>query len=45
MQIYSIINFMLKYNWYLNLMDNETVIDLGLQNIKKYQRYIAQLTD
>lgn len=40
-----ITNILLKYNQHLNLMDNEVAVDLKLQNIKKYQRYIAQIAD
>ena len=36
MQIYSATNVLLKYNWYLNPKDDNTVIDLGLQNVKMY---------
>lgn len=35
-RIYNIINNLLKYNWYLDFMDNITIINLRLQNIKKY---------
>lgn len=35
-RVYSTINVLLKYNWYLNLMKNKTIIDLGLQSISKY---------
>lgn len=35
MQIYNIANIMLKYNLYLNGTDDEVVVDLGLQNIKR----------
>ena len=34
MQIYSVINILLKYNWHLDPIDNKTAVDLGLQNIK-----------
>lgn len=33
-QIYNIINILLKYNWYLDLIDNKIAMNLGLQNIK-----------
>lgn len=34
--VYSIINVLLKYNWYLDSTDNETAINLELQINKKY---------
>lgn len=34
--ICSTINILLKYNWYLDSMDNKAAIDLGLQSVKKY---------
>ena len=36
---------MLKYNYYLDLMDNEAAVDLRLQNVKKYWRHAAQVMD
>ena len=30
MQICNIINVLLKYNWHLNLIDDEAVVDLEL---------------
>ena len=36
MQICSIINILLKYNLFLNPIDNKIIKDLRLQNIKKY---------
>lgn len=35
-QVYNIINILLKYNWYLDLINNKVAIDLELQSIKKY---------
>lgn len=35
-QVYSAINFLLKYNQYLNPTDNKIDLDLKLQIIKKY---------
>lgn len=32
----NITNVLPKYNWYLNLTNNETIMNLELQNIKKY---------
>lgn len=29
-QICNVTNILLKYNWHLNLTDNEAVMDLGL---------------
>ena len=36
MQLCSITNVLLKYNWHLNLTDNEAAINLELQSVKKY---------
>lgn len=41
MQIYSITNILLKYNWQLNFINKEAAINLGLQNIEKYQTHAA----
>ena len=41
----SATNFLLKYNWHLNLIDNKAVINLGLQSIKKYYRRAAHVAD
>ena len=38
-------NVLLKYNWHLDPMDNETAVDLRLQSIKKYWRCAAQVAD
>lgn len=35
-QVYSVINILLKYNWYLNSIDNKAAINLRLQSIKNY---------
>ena len=35
-RICSATNVLLKYNWHLDLMDDKTAVDLGLQSIKKY---------
>lgn len=34
MKVQSIINILLKYNQYLNPIDNEIVIDLNLETLK-----------
>ena len=34
-------NVLLKYNLHLDLMDNETTIDLRLQSVKNYCRHLA----
>lgn len=39
-QIYNIINILLKCNQYLNFINNKIAIDLKLQNINKYYKYI-----
>lgn len=44
-QVCSATKFWLKYNYHLNLADNELAIDLGLQNVKKYKRCRAQIAD
>lgn len=36
MQVWSAINFLLKYNWHLNFMDNKAMVDLELRKIEKY---------
>ena len=41
MRVCNTINVFSKYNWYLDLMDDETAVYLGLQNIKKYWRRMA----
>ena len=28
--------YLLKYNWHLNLIDDETIVDLKLQRVKNY---------
>ena len=38
-------NVLLKYNWYLNPTDDEVVVNLELQSIKKYWRYAIQVAD
>lgn len=35
-QICNATNVLLKYNWYLNLINNEVAIDIVLQSINKY---------
>lgn len=35
-QICNLTNMLLKYNWHLNLINNEITINLKQQNIKKY---------
>lgn len=40
-QVCNTITVFLKYNWHLNPIKNESVIDLGLQNIKKYCKCTA----
>ncbi len=30
MQVYNVINILLKYNWHLNLIDDEVTVNLGL---------------
>lgn len=45
MQVLSVTNILLEYNWYLNFRDNKVCVDLGLQNNKKYWRYIAEVVD
>lgn len=37
-QVYSAKNAWLKYNLYLNLINNDKAIDLRLQSIKKYSK-------
>ena len=44
-QICNTTNILLKYNWYLDFIDNKAAIDLGLQSIKKYHRRLAQVAD
>ncbi len=44
-QVCSTANVLLKYNWHLNLIDDESVVDLGLQSVKKYLRRAAQVAD
>ena len=41
MRIYSTINALLKYNWYLDPIDDEVAVNLRLQSIKKYWRHAA----
>ena len=36
MRVCNATNVLLKYNWHLDLMHDEAVVDLGLQSIKKY---------
>ena len=36
---------LLKYNWHLDSIDNEAVVDLELQSVKKYWRHAAQVVD
>lgn len=45
MQIYILINILLKYNQQLDLKNKEIALNQGLQNIKKYQKYAAQKTN
>ena len=40
-QVCNAINVLLKYNWHLDLTDNEAAINLGLQSVKKYWRRAA----
>ena len=35
-RVCSAINVLLKYNWHLNPINNETAINLELQSVKKY---------
>lgn len=44
-RIYNTINILLKYNWYLDLINNKVAIDLELQSIKKYWKPVAQILD
>ena len=44
-RICSTTNVLLKYNWHLDLTDNEAAIDLGLQSVNKYWRHAAQVAD
>lgn len=41
----SATNVWLKYNWPLNHMDNEAVVNLGLRDVEKYWKRIAQVVD
>ncbi len=41
----SATNILLRYNWHLNPTDNEAAVDLGLRNVKKYWRSVAQVAD
>lgn len=45
MQVCSTTNILLKYNWHLNLTNNEAAVGLELQSIKKYWRCAAQVVD
>lgn len=36
MRVCSVINILLKYNWHLNSTNNKAIINLRLQNVKKY---------
>lgn len=38
MQVCNTSNILLKYNWHLNLTNKDTIMDLGLQSIKKYKK-------
>lgn len=44
-QICSTTNILMKYNQYLDFMNNKAAIDLELESIEKYQKYIAQIAD
>ena len=44
-QVCSTTNILLKYNWHLNLMDNEVAVYLGLQSNKKYWRLAVHVVD
>ena len=41
----STTNVLLKYNQYLDLTDNEAIVDLRLQSVKKFWRRAAQVAD
>lgn len=45
MRICNITNIFLKYNWYLNLTNNEITINPKLQDVKKYFKYTTQIVD
>ena len=38
-------NVLLRYNWHLDLTNDKTAVDLGLQSVKKYWRHAAQVAD
>ncbi len=44
-QVCSATNIVLKYNWHLNPTDDEAVVDLELQSVKKYWRRMTQIVD
>ncbi len=44
-RVCSTTNILLKYNWHLNLTNNEAAVDLGLRSVKKYWRRAAQVAD
>ena len=44
-RIYSATNVLLKYNWHFDFMSKEAVVDLELQNVRKYWRHMSQIAD
>ena len=44
-RIYSATNMLLKYNWHFNPMNEEVVMDLELQSVRKYRRRMYQIAD
>lgn len=44
-QLCSITNILLRYNWHLDPIDKKTIVDLGLQSVKKYQRCAIQIAN
>lgn len=45
MRVYIKTNLLLKYNWHLDLTNNKAAINLRLQSVNRYWRYVTQVAN